>query len=101
MTRYDRNHEYKHKIPSSLLIAFLLNIHPVTGPRLLLARLGFGLHQSVEAGQLGLEAGDLGSDKDTRGRVVRPEAEADLALPMSMSARTQQHHTSTNCSNNT
>ena len=58
--------------------------------------LGPGLHQSVEAGQLGqkrLVAGDLGPDKDTRGRVVRPEA--DLALPMSMSARTQQHHSST------
>lgn len=84
------NNEFFNQIPSSLIL-FLLNLQ-CQGRGC--GWLGPGLHQSVEAGLAAEErlvAGDLGPDKDTRGRVVRPEADLANVNVSQDTAAPQQH----------
>ena len=84
------NNESLNQMPSSL-ITFLLHLQ-CQGRGC--GWLGPGLHQSVEAGLAAEErlvAGDLGPDKDTRGRVERPEADLANVNVSQDTAAPQQH----------
>ena len=86
------NNESLNHLPSSL-ITFLLHLQCQCQGRGC-GWLGPGLHQSVEAGLAAEErlvAGDLGPDKDTRGRVERPEADLANVNVSQDTAAPQQH----------